>query len=953
LREFSNSQSSLPASKKNKTAKEKQYHLSSPNMMDGYAFCRMIFDKENNPLDFVYLEVNDAFEKIMGLKREYVVGLRATETIPGIKEANPELFNICGRVALTRKSEKFETFLKPLRLWLSVSVFSPKKGYFTAILEDTTKRKQEQEKLQESENLLNRSQEIAHLGSWELDLINDRLIWSDEVYRIFGLKPREFGATYEAFLEVVHPDDRDAVDKAFSGSLSEGRNSYEIEHRVVRKQTGEIRVVYEKCYHLRDKSGKVIRSIGMVHDVTEQKKAEQEMWQAKKDWERTFESVPDFIAILDNNFRIVRSNRAMADQLGVTPEKAVGLFCYECVHGLDNSPVFCPHQQTVKDGKEHWAEVHEPRLGGDFLVTTTPIKDEKDNIVGSVHVARNITERKKSEEELKKLNRHLRAVSSSNQALMHAIDESKLTQEVCDIIIRDCGYALVWVGIAEQDQEKTVRPVAFAGFDKEYIENLKITWADNPWGRGPTGTAIRTGKPYLCRNISKDPNFEPWRDRAAKRKYTSSLVLPLFSIEAKTFGALNIYSQETDSFSDEEIKLLTGLANDFAYGIETLRLRKEKEQATETLRKQAELIDLSPDAIIVKNLDGTITFWSKGAEKVYGFSKEEAIGKKTHLLLKTKSSTPFKMINQELRRTGHWSGELNHLTKDGRKLVVQSWWLGKCDKKGQIKEILESNVDITERKKIQIALEESACRLEKYGNQMEELANERAKQLSQAERLIAIGQTAGMVGHDIRNPLQAIVGDLYLAKEEVLSMRSGETKKNIQESISNIEENLFYIDKIVADLQDYTKPLRPCREKVNIEKVIEEALLIVKIPSNLEVSISISKGFPQFIADFSMIKRAFINLIQNAVQAMPNGGRLTITAKRKGNLAIFQIEDTGEGIPEEVKNKLFTPLFTTKSKGQGFGLAVVKRLIEVQGGNITFESDQGKGTTFTIRLPLS
>jgi len=379
----------------------------------------------------------------------------------------------------------------------------------------------------------------------------------------------------------------------------------------------------------------------------------------------------------------------------------------------------------------------------------------------------------------------------------------------------------------------------------------------------------------------------------------------------------------------------------------------ERKKAEEYLQKQAELIDLSPDAIIIKKLDDTITFWSKGAEKLYGWTKEEAIGQRTSLLFRTKSSEALKDIILKLKQTGNWSGELTHYTKDGKELVVQSWWLGKPDEQGKIKEILESNIDISERKRIQIKQEENASLLEEYANQMEELANERAKQLKENERLAAIGQTAGMVGHDIRNPLQAIVGELYLAKDEVVSLPDSNAKKNLQESITCIEENLFYIDKIIADLQDYTKPLKPNKEKVNIEKAIEEALLIVYIPNNLQVSISIEEDFPQFTADFAMLKRALINLIQNAVHAMPNGGSLNINARRKGKHACIGVEDTGEGIPEEVKSKLFTPLFTTKSKGQGFGLAVAKRLVEAQGGKISFESGQGKGTTFTIQLPLT
>jgi PAS domain S-box-containing protein len=139
------------------------------------------------------------------------------------------------------------------------------------------------QRLRESEQRLKRAQEIAHLGSWDLDLVKNELAWSDETYRIFGLRPQEFSATYEAFLEAVHPDDRAAVDAAYFGSLRERRDTYEIEHRVVRKNTGEIRTVREKCEHVRDASGRIIRSVGMVHDITEHKQAEEEVLKLSRD----------------------------------------------------------------------------------------------------------------------------------------------------------------------------------------------------------------------------------------------------------------------------------------------------------------------------------------------------------------------------------------------------------------------------------------------------------------------------------------------------------------------------------------------------------------------------------------------------------------------------------------------------------------------------------------------
>ncbi len=157
------------------------------------------------------------------------------------------------------------------------------------VFRDISDRKKAEEELQQSEKRLNRSQEIAHLGSWELDVVKDKLSWSDEVYRIFGLKPQEFGATYEAFLQAVHPDDREAVDAAYSGSLREGKDDYEIEHRVVRKSTGEIRIVHEKSEHVRDETGKIIRSIGMVQDITERKMMEDKLEEYSKHLENLVE----------------------------------------------------------------------------------------------------------------------------------------------------------------------------------------------------------------------------------------------------------------------------------------------------------------------------------------------------------------------------------------------------------------------------------------------------------------------------------------------------------------------------------------------------------------------------------------------------------------------------------------------------------------------------------------
>ena len=236
---------------------------------------------------------------------------------------------------------------------------------------------------------------------------------------------------------------------------------------------------------------------------------------------------------------------------------------------------------------------------------------------------------------------------------------------------------------------------------------------------------------------------------------------------------------------------------------------------------------------------------------------------------------------------------------------------------------------------------------------LEQLVEERTQKLKDAERLATIGETAGMVGHDIRNPLQSIISEVYLSKDEIDSLPESENKTYLKESLNSIENQAMYINKIVADLQDYTRLAKPQIEEVELQHIIQDALATIQVPENIKTStiINAQTNPLKIRSDPYFLKRILTNLSLNAIQAMPQGGELTLTATMKHNKAIISVKDTGAGIPDEVKVKLFKPLFTTKPKGQGFGLAVAKKLTESLSGTITFESEKDKGTTFTITLP--
>ncbi|MCW4029071.1 MAG: PAS domain-containing protein [Candidatus Bathyarchaeota archaeon] len=281
--------------------------------------------------------------------------------------------------------------------------------------------------------------------------------------------------------------------------------------------------------------------------------------------------------------------------------------------------------------------------------------------------------------------------------------------------------------------------------------------------------------------------------------------------------------------------------------------------------------------------------------------------------------------------------------KNGHYIVVKDTAKAVKDSKGKTVMFIGGVRDITQR-----TLDHQ--QLEQYSKHLEELVKERTKQLVEYERLAAIGQTAGMVGHDIRNPLQALTGEVYLIKTALNDLPGKEAKQEVNESLNSIEQNINYINKIVADLQDYSRKLTPEYQTVNLSDLIVEIFETVYLPADIKLSINI-ETLPAINLDPTFTRRALTNLINNAIQAMPNGGALKIGCYQQDSNVFISIADTGSGITDEVKSRLFTPMFTTKAKGQGLGLAVVKRLVEAQGGSISFESTLGQGTKFLIKLP--
>ncbi|MGB8648734.1 MAG: PAS domain S-box protein [Anaerolineae bacterium] len=410
--------------------------------------------------------------------------------------------------------------------------------------------------------------------------------------KLLGYSPHEFYADPALVSHIVHPDDRGAFQ-----ALLENPERFESPPplRWVR-QDGQIIWTEQHNTLLRDETGRIVAVQGILHDITERQRAEALVQQSAEQRRITLEAAD--LGAWDYRFDTgeVFWDERCRDLFGVSQGSEISYDgAIKCIHPDDRAGTNLAVSQALAgaeggayhrefrvvwpNGSVHWVSSH----GRVYF------EGEGDHrrAVRFIGVNADITEHKRADQELRRLNRTLRALGNANQALMHAADEVAFLQEACEIILQDCGHVMVWVGYAENDENRSVRPVAYAGFEEGYLETVRLTWADTERGRGPGGTAIRTGQVSICRDMLNDPRCLPWREEALRRGYASSIVFPMLA-EGKAFGALMIYSREPDPFSDAEVELLTELANDLTYGVNVLRLRAAHAQAEEALGKSEE-----------------------------------------------------------------------------------------------------------------------------------------------------------------------------------------------------------------------------------------------------------------------------------------------------------------------------------------------------------------------------
>jgi len=557
-------------------------------------------------------------------------------------------------------------------------------------------------------------------------------------------------------------------------------------------------------------------------------------------------------------------------------------------------------------------------------------------------------------EEQRRLNRALRTLSECNQAVVRTRDEAQLRNEVCRILVGEGGYRFAWVGYAEHDEAKTVRPVARAGHEDGYLALANIEWGDTERGRGPTGTAIRTGQPYVAHNVKTDPLFAPWVTEATRRGYASSIALPLV-LDGQPLGALMLYSQTVDSFDDPEVRLLAELSHDLAYGIQALRTRAERERAEEALRQSEERLDF---ALEMSHVGAWELDLLKGTahrtlihDRIFGY--ETLLPQWTyemfleHVLPEDRPDVD-RMFREATAAQTVWSFECRIRRPDGE--VRWIWAAGGHERNSEGKPARMSGIvqDITARKR---AEEE----IRKLNDELEQRVAQRTSELEATNKELEAFTYS--VSHDLRAPLRHIDGFSKLLLEE----HGAEVSDQARHYLTRVRDGARRMGQLVDDLLNLSRVGRQelRRHIVGLSALLEEAQRDLQPEmEGRKIDWRISP-LPFVECDPALMKQVFANLLSNALKYTRPRERAVIEVgtMTRDDQAVVSVRDNGVGFSMKYADKLFG-IFQRLHRqedfeGTGVGLATVQRIIHKHGGRIWAESAVNEGATFHFTLPVT
>jgi PAS domain S-box-containing protein len=602
-----------------------------------------------------------------------------------------------------------------------------------------------------------------------------------------------------------------------------------------------------------------------------------------------------------------------------------------------------------------------------LLRTEVPIVEDG-KLVRIWGITRDITASKHAEAELRRLNRALRILSASNQALVRAKNEFQLAQEICRIVVEEGGYRMAWMGYAQHDAEKTLRPVASAGAEQGYLESIQFTWADTPRGRGPAGIAIRTGQPAVCSNTLEDPQFALWREEARERGYASCCSLPII-LDAQSVAVLTVYSQSLDAFDAVETKLLVELNDDLTYGLQALRAHTERERMEKQLIRSEGMLKEAQHLARLGNWEWDAATqrlsWSDELFRLYGL-RPEKVEPSMELFLPSVFPEDLPTVEREAQRafTEGVSVDFNFRIKrtDGQVRVLHALCNPVNSPEGRLLAVRGTTQDITEWFQAQ---EE----IRRLNAELEQRVHVRTAQLEASNRELEAFSYS--ISHDLRAPLRAVDGFSQILLEEYGPQLPPEAQRHL----NFVRRNAVHMGHLIDDLLAFARLGRQELKKrtVAVSEIVRQSMDDLRAEWEGRAVEFVLGSLPVCEADPGLLRQVFVNLLANALKysRKQKEPRIEVGAVRFGELQgrgeggpsvhlpspapnlnawVYFVRDNGVGFDMRYVAKLFGVFQRLhrheEFEGTGVGLATVQRILQKHGGQVWAEAVPGQGATF-------
>jgi PAS domain S-box-containing protein len=741
---------------------------------------------------------------------------------------------------------------------------------------DLAERRRAEEALSTREAELREAQRVAKVGSWEWMVESGTFTWSEELCRIAGRDPLQTAPNYQDLSHVLTPQSWLHLETVLDHALKAGE-SYELDLEMARPD-GTTRWIAARGEAVRDANANITKIRGTAQDITERKRNEAEI-------QDLYNRAPCGYNSINERGEFVRINETELSWLGYTPAELLGKMKFQDLLTNESKRIFeqiFPHANREERLKD--LELEMVRKDGTILqvlLNSTVVKDKNTGAFVTRTTLNDVTERNQVAEQLRLFSERLSLATRA--ASIGVWDWDLRTNQVYWDEKMFEIYGLPQLDPMPYERWlKTVHPEDLA----RVMEFRKTIVANKSHGAIEFRIAKQNGT----------------------RRY----------IQGAECVVLN---------KNKEVIRVLGANIDIS----------ERKQTEDKIQEQANLLGLASDAIVVRGMDEKIQYWNKSAERLYGWSAEEAVGANFPKIA-AEDPAPFEAAKGILLEKGEWSGEVRKKTKFGTNVIVVSRWTLLLDETHNPRSILAIDTDITEKK------------------QMEAL-------FLRNQRIESIGQLAGGIAHDLNNILAPI-----LMGAQILRQNANEPDSPF--ILATIETNAQRGAEIVKQVVAFARGVDGQRVLLQVRYVLAEICVIIRetFPKSINLKTEQQENLWMIMGDATQIHQILLNLAVNARDAMPYGGTLTLAAENvildsaaaklrpglePGPHVLFTISDTGTGISAEIADKIFQPFFTTKDpdKGSGVGLSTVMGIVKSHKGRVEFDSTLGQGTEFRVYLP--